>query len=36
MYNIGSEDWEEKYAKLVKDRKESQSKPYMVLSRRTV
>jgi putative sterol carrier protein len=32
MYNAGSEDWEKKYAKLVKDRIESQSKPYMVLS----
>ncbi len=32
MYNAGSEDWEEKYAKLVTDRKASQSKPYMVLS----
>ena len=32
MYNVGSEDWDEKYTKLVKDRKESQSKPYIVLS----
>ena len=32
MYNAGSEDWEEKYAQLVKDRKASQSKPYIVLS----
>jgi len=32
MNNAGSEDWEEKYAKLVTNRKASQSKPYMVLS----
>ena len=32
MYNAGSEDWGKKYGDLVKERKESQSKPYIVLS----
>lgn len=32
MYNAGSEDWEKKYAELIKDRKASQSKPYIVLT----
>ena len=32
MYNAGSSDWEKKYAELVKGRKASQSKPYIVLS----
>lgn len=32
MYNFGPEEWEEKYAQLVKERKGSRSKPYLVLT----
>jgi len=30
MYQAGSEEWENKYAELIEERKKSESEPYIV------